>query len=222
MKGCVAKVPWKFKIVGALCFYSLVMFAYMPSTDRLLCAVAMFVSAVGDLFLGHVFSLKKYGITDFNMGAAAFGAAHLIYALAYVVKMKQNPILMRYINAGTGTAILICVTCLLLFSGICIYRKDYRYLWVIIAYVCLISVNCTVVLSYAWAYVFQTEICPVGTEVSWHLKQINGAIGAAVGVLSFLISDVCLGLNRVAGRKGAYKFVWIFYPIGQFLLITCG
>ena len=88
MKGCVAKVPWKFKIVGALCFYSLVMFAYMPSTDRLLCAVAMFVSAVGALL--------------------------------------------------------------------------------------------------------------------------------------FLISDVCLGLNRVAGMKAAYKFVWILYPIGQFLLITCG
>ena len=217
MKGCVAKVPWKFKIVGVLCLYSLVMFVYMPSADRLLCVVAMFVSAVGDLFLGHVFTLKKCGVSDFT-----FGAAHLIYALAYAVKMKQNPILMRYINAGTWIAILTCVTCLLLFLGICVYRKDYRYLWVIIAYVCFISVNCTVVLSYAWAYVFQTEICPVGTEVSWHLKQINGAIGAAVGALSFLISDVCLGLNRVAGRKGAYKFVWIFYPIGQFLLITCG
>ena len=217
MKGCVAKVPWKFKIVGVLCLYSLVMFVYMPSADRLLCVVAMFVSAVGDLFLGHVFTLKKCGVSDFT-----FGAAHLIYALAYAVKMKQNPILMRYINAGTWIAILTCVTCLLLCLGICVSRKDYRYLWVIIAYVCFISVNCTVVLSYAWAYVFQTEICPVGTEVSWHLKQINGAIGAAVGALSFLISDVCLGLNRVAGRKGAYKFVWIFYPIGQFLLITCG
>ncbi len=202
MKGSRVRVPWKSIIVGVLCLYSLVMFAYMPSADRMLCAVAMFVSAVGDLFLGHVFTLKKRGVSDFTFGAAAFGAAHLIYALAYVVKMKKNPIPMRYINTGTVIAILMCVTCLLLFWGICVYRKDYRYLWIIIAYVCLIGVNCTVVFSCAWAY--------------------NTALGAAVGVSLFLISDVCLGLNRVAGMKAAYKFVWIFYPIGQFLLITWG
>ena len=57
--GSIIKMPWKFKIVGALCLYSLIMFAYMPGVDRMLCVVAMFLSAVGDLFLAHVFSLKK-------------------------------------------------------------------------------------------------------------------------------------------------------------------
>lgn len=116
----------------------------------------------------------------------------------------------------------LCLYALLLFLGICMYRKDYRYWWLIVAYVCLIGVNCTVVFSYAWAHVSQTEICLTGMEMSWYLKRIYSAIGAAVGAMSFLISDVCLGLNRVAGMKGVFKFVWIFYPIGQFLLITCG
>ena len=200
-KGSNVRVPWKFKIVGALCLYSLVLLAYMPSIDRLLCAVAMLMSAVGDLFLGHVFSLRKYGMTDFNMGALAFGAAHILYAIGYFAKMRSSAVSIQYLNVGTVIAILICVVCLLMFIGICRYRKDYRYLWVIIVYVCLISVNCSVVFSYAWA-------C--------------AAFGAAAGALTFLISDVCLGLNRVADMKGAYKFVWIVYPIGQFLLITCG
>lgn len=200
-QGSTVKIPWKFKIVGVLCLYSLLLFAYMPTKDRLLCASAMFVSAIGDLFLGHVFSLKKYGMSDFNSGAAAFGVAHIIYAFGYWAKMKSAAALLPYPNVGTVIAISICSTCLLMFIGICWYRKDYRYLWVIIAYVCLIGVNCSVVLSYAWA-------C--------------AAVGAAVGAITFLISDVCLGLNRVAGMKKAYKFVWIFYPIGQFLLITFG
>ncbi len=201
-KGSTVRVPWKFKIVGVLCLYSFALFAYMPSVDRLLCAVAMLMSAVGDLFLGHVFTRKRHGISDFTMGAAAFGMAHLIYAFGYLMKMRRTTVIMRYINTGTMTALGICVILLLLFLGICVYRKDYRYLGLIIAYVCLIGVNCTVVFSYAWAH--------------------NTALGAAVGVSVFLLSDICLGLNRVAGMKGAYKFVWIFYPIGQFLLITCG
>lgn len=202
VKESSVRVPWKFKIVGALCLYSFALFAYMPSVDRLLCAVAMLMSAVGDLFLGHVFTRKRHGISDFTMGAAAFGMAHLIYAFGYLMKMRSSTMIMRYLNTGTVIAILICIMCLLLFWGICVYRKDYRYLWLIIAYVCLIGVNCSVVFSYAWAY--------------------NTALGAAVGASAFLISDVCLGLNRVAGMKRLYKFVWIFYPIGQFLLITCG
>ena len=201
-KGSNVRMPWKFKIVGALCLYSLVLLAYMPSIDRLLCAVAMLMSAVGDLFLVHVFARKRNEISDFTIGAACFGVAHIIYALAYLVEMRSSTMTMRYINTGTVIAILICIMCLLLFLGICVYRKDYRYLWLIVAYVCLIGVNCTVVFSYAWAH--------------------NTALGAAVGVSVFLLSDICLGLNRVAGMKGAYKFVWIVYPIGQFLLITCG
>lgn len=200
-KESIARVPWKFKIVGALCLYSLVLFAYMTSIDRLLCAVAMFVSAVGDLFLAHVFSLKKYGITDFNMGAAAFGTAHILYAIGYYAKMRSSAVSIQYLNVGTVIAILVCVVCLLMFIGICKYRKDYRYLGIIVAYVCLIGINCSVVFSYAWS-------C--------------ASIGAAAGAITFFISDVCLGLNRVAGMKRVYKFVWIFYPIGQFLLITCG
>lgn len=224
MSGCHIdlKSSWKFILVGALCLYALVLCAAFPSVDRALCMLAMFVSAVGDLFLGHAFTLKKHGLSDFTMGVAAFGVAHLIYALGYVVKMKKSTIIMSYVNVGTVIALFMCVTFLLLFLGICMYHKDYRYRWLIIAYVCLIGVNCTVVFSYAWAHVFQTEICLVGTEMSWYLKRIYSAIGAAIGASFFLISDVCLGLNWVAGIKGAFKFVWIFYPIGQFLLIACG
>ena len=191
-----------------LCIYASILYFIFPSVDRGLCMAAMLVSAIGDMFLANVIKWKKCSLSNFVLGASAFGVAHIIYAGAYLLKFKNNAARVC-MNTGTIAAISLCMAFLLLFLGICRYRRDYRYQKLIMAYVCLIALNCAAVFTYAW-------------ETGQRADGALWAVGAAVGAISFLVSDVCLGLNRVAGMKGMYKLVWILYPIGQFLLITCG
>jgi len=44
-----------------------------------------------------------------------------------------------------------------------------------------------------------------------------------VGALSFLISDLIIGIETVFKIKSDIlrKLVWIFYPVGQILILAC-
>ena len=92
-------------------------------------------------------------------------------------------------------AIGIVLALLIYFSWNCVLKKKYHYLPIAVVYICLIGLEFVIVMT-------------------------HGGL-AAVGAISFLTSDFCLGMGRIVGNHRFDKWVWRFYPIGQLLLIMC-
>ncbi len=200
------KSPIKLTISLFLVVYSLVVFMISPTTDRQYCMLAMVVSGIGDMLMMGQISLSFLPVSDFVAGAGAFVVAHILYGVAYFHRFCMDAGRNMSFNGGTVIVLAGLVVLILVFWAICIWKAHYEFIWLIPVYLCFIGVSCGAVFTYVW------EVYDTKPSVIW----------AAVGAGAFLFSDCCIGLNRVAGWRWMRKLVWVFYPIGQLLLITCG
>ena len=71
-----------------------------------------------------------------------------------------------------------------------------------VIYMCIIGCNCAVIFSYAWS-----------------VKSIRSL--AALGALSFFLSDLIIGVEALTGYTTDFLWgmIWWLYPIGQFFII---
>lgn len=169
--------------------------------DSKICLLAMFFSFLGDISLNCT-PLEKRSHSLLYTGAFFFMISHLIYASAYylLIITSDKPL----INVCTYLACSIMVI-IFIISIICIYllQKSLNYfmIFVFVIYLIMISINFITIFSYSW---------------NFHSLSFTGAI-------SFLISDYIIGIETVFKIKNdtLRKLVWIFYPIGQALIIFC-
>ncbi len=169
--------------------------------DHKICLLAMFFSFVGDIALNCT-PREKRPHSLLYLGAFFFMISHIAYASAYYWIIKQT--LAPFINFGSCFA---CVLMILIFivSIKCIYisQKSLKpfMIFVFILYMIIISINFITIYSYSW---------------SFHALSF-------IGATSFLISDYIIGIEIVFKIKSdtLRKLVWIFYPIGQILIILC-
>ena len=173
---------------------------YKESLDSLICVAAMFFSFLGDISL-NIMPIKKRPKWLMCIGATFFMIAHLIYAKAYYLLIKNS---YEFINPGMIISSVFMVLFLII-SIICIIKSKYPLetpmVLVFIIYIFMIGINFITICSY-----------------SWSAKALS-----FTGALSFLISDFIIGIETVFKIKNntLRKLVWIFYPIGQFLIIYC-
>ena len=172
-----------------------------PTPVHWVCFAAMALSSVGDVFLAHLKRLNARFKNCFLIGAVFFMAAHLIYALCYGMKISAAGT--AFLNTGTVLAGCIGLLSLVLMLTLCICRQNTKSLPLILIYLAIILFNCTIVFSYAAAQGFSSP----------------SAVCAALGVLSFLLSDLVIGLNLAGNIHRFDKLIWWLYPIGQILLI---
>ena len=166
-----------------------------------ICLLAMFFSFLGDLALNCV-PLEKRPHWQLYLGAFFFMLAHITYATAYYWRISLSKEL--FFNPG---AIIACIFIILLFItsvAATIYSKRKLKSMTIIVfciYTFIIGINFITIYSYSWIYGSLTFI----------------------GALSFLISDFIIGIETVFKVKSDIlrKLVWIFYPIGQLIIIAC-
>lgn len=177
--------------------YALSMALIFPSPMRWLCFAAMFMSSMGDVFLMRLGRIEEIFPNYFVIGVAFFMLAHLLYTACFGLKIRLGGA--AYFNGGTIIALVIAVVCLVYFTGICQNKGQYP---LAVTYLIVITLNCMTVFSYAWS-----QARPL-------------ALLAAVGALSFLTSDLIIGLGMLAGITRYDYLIWWLYPIGQLLLIT--
>lgn len=194
--------PGAFVLTLLLSLFALIMALRRPQLDRWLCFIAMAFSSIGDIFLMRYGGLQRYFPNYFVIGAASFAVAHLFYAAAYRTLARRKG--HSFLNGGVVPAALLAVGCAVYFTRICIRRNDFGDYPLCMAYLVVIALNCAVVLSYAWA----------------EFRKRPVAILAAAGALSFLISDLFIGLGVLAGNYRFDHLIWWYYPIGQILLIA--
>lgn len=192
----------KIKIsISLLIFAFIVCIFRSGSIDSKICLVAMFFSSLGDIAL-NCKPIEKRSHTLLYIGAFFFMIAHLIYASAYYLLIQGASL--SFANPGMYIAMSIMI--LIFIVSVISIRKGkksmkHSMIFVFMMYMIMISINFITIYSY-----------------SWNFKAIS-----FIGATSFLISDYIIGIETVFKIKSNLlrKLVWIFYPIGQILIIFC-
>ena len=164
------------------------------------CAAAMVMSSCGDMFMTRFGNITEIFPNYFMIGAGLFIVAHVLYTVSYRLLAKSKGY--RYCNGGVIAAIVIALACVVYFTIICAQRNDFSMYFLCMLYLIVITVNCATVFSYAW----------------FSAKKAPYLVLCAVGALSFLISDLIIGLDALAGIYDYGYLIWWYYPIGQILL----
>jgi uncharacterized membrane protein YhhN len=195
-------LPGTFVLTVLMSALALVLALLRPSAHRWLCFAAMAFSTGGDLFLTNFRGLGNLP-NSFVIGACLFGIAHVLYLLTYrkLSALRGYPTLNRF---GLIPALLAAVGSVAFFTYMCARRSDFSMFPLCMAYLVLISANTATILSYA-ASAF---------------RKRPAAIFAALGAVSFFISDFIIGLDMLAGIPGFGHLIWWYYPIGQILIIS--
>ena len=168
---------------------------------NMICLIAMFLCTLGDVSLNCV-PLHKRPRSFMYAGAAFFMIAHIAYAISYRILIGNA----SYINTGSILATIFIGLCFLMALACIILSKSKDSLGIVMIlffglYIIIIGINFITICSYSYIY----------NTVSW------------IGALFFLISDFIIGLETVFKLQKPIlrKLVWIFYPLGQLLIITC-
>ena len=192
----------KILISASLLILAIMLYLLFPENlGYKLCLLAMLFSFLGDILL-NIVPIKNRPHSLLYTGAFFFMISHLTYASAYMwlIHAYDKP----FINPGAYTAYAIMVL-IFIISMICIFISQIKLnpfmLFVFSIYLIVISINFITIYSY-----------------SYSLKSLS-----FIGATSFLISDYIIGIETVFKIKNDYlrKLVWIFYPIGQILILVC-
>lgn len=185
--------------MGLLAFAFIMYNASSHSIDSKLCLGAMCFSFLGDVALNCTPHGKRPHYLLYT-GAVFFMLAHITYADAYGFLIGQNGLL----NLGAFAAlvfVLLLTSMTVLIAIINGSTPKKSMIVVFCVYAIVIGYNFVTICSYSY---------------SFHAISF-------VGALSFLISDFIIGIENIFKIKNdtLRKLVWIFYPIGQILIIAC-
>lgn len=175
------------------------------TADRYLCMAAMIISSFGDVLLMNFLGLSRVLPNYFTLGAVLFMSAHMFYfaAFLYLIRKQNYPVINAGFFFGIGliTSAFILLTYLTVKTG----RLNFGMFILCFIYLIFIGANCCIIFSLAYS-----------------AKGI--ALLTAVGALSFFISDLIIGFDRLAGISSPLldDLVWWFYPVGQVLLLIGG
>lgn len=194
-------LPGSVVLTALLSVFALIRALADPTLVHWSCFAAMLLSSFGDLFLGHLKWLHARFKNCFLIGAGFFMAAHLMYIFCYGMKLFAADGLC--VNCGTAAAVGIGLLALILMLWLSLHSGRTGILPVAVTYLFVILADCAVVFTYAWA------AGPFSLP----------AVCAAAGMLSFLLSDLLIGLHLTGDIHRFDFLVWWLYPIGQFLLI---
>lgn len=199
-------LPGKFVITMLLSLFSALMAVIFHTEDRVLCMIAMLLSSMGDILLMNFKNIEeRLPFSRYYTGMLSFALSHIFYISAFYGLIRNNGYSLR--NAGFYVAAVLVLAVGILFTVAMAAGGHFeiRMYLLHMLYLLVIGANCVTVCSYA---------CSAG-----HTTWI-----AAVGVLSFFISDVLIGLNHLLSvdKPWLWSAIWWFYPIGQFLLLLRG
>ena len=142
-------LPGAVVLTSLLSSFALLRAILAPTPAHWVCFAAMALSSVGDVFLAHLKKLNARFKNCFLIGAVFFMAAHLVYILCYGMKWTAAGAVS--LNGGTAVAGCIGLAAFMLMLTLSIRRHNTKALPLILVYLSVILLNCTVVFSYAAA-----------------------------------------------------------------------
>jgi len=202
---CWFGLPGGVVLSGLLSLLATGLAAGFRTKDRWICMAAMLLSTVGDIFMSHHWDISHIiPVPPFFMGAAFFILAHIVYIFAFSSLIREKEYML--VNPGFWAAIVFVLACgvLVIAKSISGGSVNWGMMLLCVVYMCIIGTNCAFISSFAWS-----------------IKSIRSI--AALGAVSFFLSDLIIGYNVLVGYPGdaVWGLIWWFYPIGQFFMILC-
>lgn len=192
-----------FKATTTFCmsFVAIFLAIITQSETVSLLASAIVVSTLAALILMNYRNIPDYhfGNDSFYVGMGLFAIVHLLYIKLFMGKLHTTYTIRQM---STSVFLFLCITAYsIAIAFIFSCKKSNVFRYAVIGYVCLICTSMLSMYSCAEAY---------GGKY----------IMAAVGITCFFISDFFLFLREtISDTPWVSKLVWVFYPIGQFLII---
>lgn len=176
------------------------LYVIFPSVPREICMYAVLLSTVADLILMNYMGVPKllFRKANFVVGAIIFGIVQILYHICFLKIMDMK--VLDNINGAGYFALFLGV--LLVPSLIFIMsERSHVYIVSVLVYATCIMLNMVTIFNCAYM---------LGSN---HIL-------AAVGVFLFMVSDMFI-LIRENVKDSAFirKLIWIFYPLGQLMII---
>lgn len=176
------------------------LYVIFPSVPREICMYAVLLSTVADLVLMNYVGVPKllFRKANFVVGAIIFGIVQILYHICFLKIMDMK--VLDNINGAGYFALFLGV--LLVPSLIFIMsERSHVYIVSVLVYATCIMLNMVTIFNCAYM---------LGSN---HIL-------AAVGVFLFMVSDMFI-LIRENVKDSAFirKLIWIFYPLGQLMII---
>lgn len=165
-------------------------------TVRLLVAIGMSVSCVGDVVMGQIIPTSEPILT----GIAVFGTAHIIYIIAFTIVAGRFGLTSSRLRwASMGVAVAVGVACWSIF----------------------VRTPAAAAALNIGALVYALIIGSMGGMALSLAVQDGRFVWTAVGAGLFMLSDVMLGAWALRDTRWEYigEAVWWSYIIGQMLIV---
>ncbi len=165
-------------------------------TVRLLVAIGMSVSCVGDVVMGQIIPTPEPILT----GIAVFGTAHIIYIIAFAIVAGRFGLTSSRLRwASMGVAVAVGVACWSIF----------------------VRTPAAAAALNIGALVYALIIGSMGGMALSLAVQGGRFVWTAVGAGLFMLSDVMLGAWALRDTRWEYigEAVWWSYIIGQMLIV---
>lgn len=172
----------------------------LPSISREICMYAVLISTLADLILMNYRNVPKtlFKKANFGVGAFLFGIVQILYHACFLKIMGMTTL--DTLNSGGYMALAIGVFVVpsLLFI---MSEKSHVYAIGVLIYATCTLLNMITIFN--CAYMFGGR-----------------HIFAVIGIILFMISDIFI-LIRENMKDSTFirKLIWIFYPLGQILII---
>lgn len=205
-KGLLSEYPKNFLKSMALFLFSVLLALLFPSRHRLIAALAMLLSSLGDMALMDFRKFfSRHTPSPFIVGGLLFSLSHVLYALAYLSLSRETG---AFSAAGAWSAALIGLLAILSLIALSIRRRRFSLVKALLTalYAAFETLDCVLVFGCVFG------LMGLSGPPLWRLAGVPG-------VLSFLVSDYFIGLEKTAGDASFSACVWPLYTLGQFLLL---
>lgn len=179
---------------------AIIRYVNFPNTSREICMYAILLSTLADLILMNYKGVPKmiFKKANFGVGAFVFGIVQILYHICFLKIMGMNALI--NLNSAGYAALFIGILTVPSLLFIMSERNHIYTIGVLIYATCLVL---NMMAIFNCAYMFG-----------------NKYIFAAMGIVLFMISDIFI-LIRENVKDSAFirKLIWIFYPLGQLMII---
>lgn len=191
---------FKATVTMLLSVIAIARYVVFSSYSREICLYAVLLSTLADLILMNYSGIPKMILkkANFGVGAFIFGVVQILYHICFLDIMGMNALIT--LNQAGYVALFIGV---LLIPSLLFIMSEKSHIYIIGVMIYSVCILLNMMTIFNCAYMFG-----------------NKYIFAAIGIVFFMISDIFILIrDNMKDNTFIRKLIWIFYPIGQFMII---